>query len=136
MCGYPTTKGDLYGGAHYIDSSAATMTLQGRAIKQAAVDFGNGQTLPFTPCKKGFSPMVNGQRMFACPLHNKAREKRLAKEHREFRKGEFNLNRLWSKVEPDPPVVVVVPIKIESSTIQIEKTEKMEKDASRCSNGN
>ena len=121
VCGYPTAKGDLYGGAHYIDSSAATMTLQGRAIKQAAIDFGNGRTLPFTPCKKGFIPMVKGQRMVACPLHNKAREKRLAKEKGEFRKGEFKLNRLWSKVEPDPPVVAMVPIKIESSTTKIEK---------------
>ena len=108
-----------------MDSSAATMTLQGRAIKQAAVDFGNGQTLPFTPCKKGFIPMVNGQRRLACPLHHKAREKRLAKENWEFRNGEFNLNRLWGKVEADPPTVVV-PTKVESITTKIEKMEEKE----------
>lgn len=84
------------------------MTPQGRAIKQAAVDFGNGQTLPFTPCKKGFIPLVNGQRKVACPLHNHAREKRLAKEKGQFRKGELNLNLFWSKHEETSICPVIV----------------------------
>jgi hypothetical protein len=75
------------------------MTPQGRAIKQAAIDFGNGQTLPFTPCKKGFIPMVKGRRVVACPFHNEAREKRLAKERGKFRNGEVDLNIFWSKYE-------------------------------------
>jgi hypothetical protein len=77
------------------------MTPQGRAIKQAAIDFGNGQTLPFTPCKKGYIPiLVEGKkRRVACPLHNKAREKRLAKEKGKFRDGEVDLNIFWSKYE-------------------------------------
>jgi len=82
-----------------VNSSAATMTPQGRAIKQAAVDFGNGQTLPFTPCKKGYIPMVDGERKVACPLHNKAREKRLKKEGGKFRQGEIDLNCFWTKRE-------------------------------------
>jgi hypothetical protein len=99
VCGYPTSKGDLYGGAHYSESAAATMTPQGRAIKKAAMDFGDGKSLPFTPCKKGYIPMVNGKRMVACPLHNKARTKRLEKEKGRFRKGEVDLEETyWSKV--------------------------------------
>ena len=78
------------------------MTPQGRAIKQAAVDFGNGQTLPFTPCKKGFIPFVVGnQRKVACPLHNSAREKRLAKEKGKLRDGEYDLNVFWARHEND-----------------------------------
>eukprot|EP00934_Nitzschia_sp_Nitz4_P002023 Nitzschia sp. Nitz4//scaffold38_size140716//61444//61992//NITZ4_003142-RA/size140716-snap-gene-0.162-mRNA-1//-1//CDS//3329550063//2023//frame0 len=100
-CGILPTKGDLYGGAHYIDSSTATITPQGRAIKQAAIDFGNGQTLPFTPCKKGYIPVVNNARRVACPLHNEAREKRLAREKWVFRKGEVNLNRFWKASKCD-----------------------------------
>jgi len=101
VCGFPTTNGDCYGGGHYIDSSAATMTLQGRAIKQAAIDFGDGKTLPFTPCKKGYIPRNNGQRMVACPLHNQKRQKRLAKEGGKVRKGEANPEELfWSKETP------------------------------------
>ena len=89
----------MYGGAHYVDSSTATMTPQGRAIKQAAVDFGNGQTLPFTPCKKGYIPLVDGVRKVACPLHNLARERRLEKENGNFRMGEIDLNFFWEKGE-------------------------------------
>jgi hypothetical protein len=101
VCGYPTTSGsgDLYGGGHYIDSSAATMTLQGRAIKQAAIDFGDGKTLPFTPCKKGYIPIINGKEMVACQYHNTKREKRLAKEDGKVRAGEADPEKLfWSKV--------------------------------------
>ena len=76
------------------------MTPQGRAMKQAAIDFGNGQTLPFTPCKKGYIPIVGTKRMMACPLHNKAREKRLAKDKFKFRPGEVDLSKMfWSKAE-------------------------------------
>jgi len=41
-----------------MDSSASTMTLQGRAIKKASIDFGDGRTLPFAPCKRGYVPLV------------------------------------------------------------------------------
>jgi hypothetical protein len=71
------------------------MTPQGRAIKQAGIDFGNGQTLPFTPCKKGYIPVVGTKRMMACRLHNKAREIRFAKDESKFRKGEVDLNNFW-----------------------------------------
>lgn len=75
------------------------MTPQGRAIKRAAIDFGDGKSLPFTPCKKGYSPMANGIQMVACPLHNKARTKRLEKEKGRFRQGEVDLEETyWSKV--------------------------------------
>jgi hypothetical protein len=75
------------------------MTPQGRAIKQAAIDFGNCQTLPFTPCKKGYIPIVDGERNMACPFHNKAREKRFAKDKSEFRPGEVDLNIFWRKYD-------------------------------------
>lgn len=48
----------MYGGGLYIDSSTSTMTLQGKAIKKAAIDFGDGRTLPFAPCKRGYVPLV------------------------------------------------------------------------------
>jgi hypothetical protein len=112
VCGYPTNRGDLYGGGHYVDSASATMTPQGRAIADASRHFGDGRTLPFTPCKKGYLPFVvtkinndhsnasitdaentlsttNGwERRVACPLHEKARRKRLAKENGKCRPGE------------------------------------------------
>ena len=93
--------GDLYGGAHYLQSSSADMTPQGRAIKEASIRFGNGQTLPFTPCKKGFVPHVAGQRRYACPLHNQARQKRVLAANGRFRPGELNLETLWQRHEKD-----------------------------------
>jgi hypothetical protein len=101
------------------------MTPQGRAIKQAAVDFGNGQTLPFTPCKKGFIPVVGDQRRVACPLHNRAREKRLAKEKGIFRKGEIDLNLFWAKhgMESSPATKLEPCVSLQPSKIEIGKTE-------------
>jgi len=101
VCGYPTThRGDLYGGAHYCQSSSATLTPQGRAIQQASERFGDGSTLPFTPCKKGYIPVnAHGKRMAACPLHDKARWARLKKEGHCFRKGEVDLRILWKRAE-------------------------------------
>lgn len=100
--------GDLYGGAHYLQSSSADMTPQGRAIQEASIRFGNGQTLPFTPCKKGFVPHVAGQRRYACPLHNRARQKRVLAANGRFRPGELNLETLWQRYEQDdddsPPI--------------------------------
>jgi hypothetical protein len=104
-----------------MDSSAACMTLQGKAIKQAAIDFGNDQTLPFTPCKKGFIPLIGEEQRFACPLHNKAREKRLAKEQGKFRPGEVDLNLFWSKLKSETKV------KIEK-TSQGKNVEKIDKE--------
>lgn len=101
-----------------MDSSAATMTLQGRAIKQAAIDFGDGKTLPFTPCKKGYiALLMEGDTVIqkvACPLHEKARRKRLAKEGGQRRKGEADPAVLfWSKKEDNG---VVYPIETISSS--------------------
>jgi hypothetical protein len=61
--------------------------------------FGDGATLPFTPCKKGYMPVANGRNMFACSLHNESRHKRVAKEGGIFRKGEVDLNDFWSLVK-------------------------------------
>lgn len=92
-----THTGDLYGGAHYSPSCSASLTHQGRAIQEAAVIFGDGATLPFTPCKKGYIPVASGRNMFACSLHNESRHTRVAKEG--FRKGEVDLNIFWSRVK-------------------------------------
>lgn len=96
-----STTGDLYGGAHYLQSSSADMTPQGRAIQDASIRFGNGRTLPFTPCKKGFVPYAHGERKYACPLHHKARRKRVLGEGGRFRPGELDLHILWQKYEPN-----------------------------------
>lgn len=108
------TQGDLYGGAHYSRSgSASLLTLQGKAILDAAEKFGDGKTLPFTPCKKGYVPVAkiidpdicdssnsfNYQCRYACPLHDKARRQRF---HRDggplaFRKGEVDLTFFWKR---------------------------------------
>jgi hypothetical protein len=97
VCGYPTAKGDLYGGAMYVASAAQTP--QGRAIQEASIRFGDGRTLPFTPCKKGYMPLLNDEnrKMYACPIHNIQREKRVKQEGGCFRKGEFDLNHFWSR---------------------------------------
>ncbi|GKY93188.1 hypothetical protein MPSEU_000286600 [Mayamaea pseudoterrestris] len=71
------------------------MTSQGRAIRNASVRFGDGRTLAYTPCKRGYLPMINGQPMFACVLHHEQRRKRFVKEGRVFRKGEVDLNMFW-----------------------------------------
>ena len=91
--------GDLYGGAHYLQSSSANLTPQGRAIQQASRRFGNGRTLPFTPCKKGFIPHVNGERRYACPLHHQARRRRVVSNEGGFRPGELDLHVLWQRYE-------------------------------------
>lgn len=91
MCGYPTPKGDLYGGSHYIESATSKLTAQGIAIKKAAIDFGDGNTLPFCPCKRGYQPInTDGKKVYACHLHNNARIKRLKKENWLHREGEMN----------------------------------------------
>ena len=59
--------------------------------------FGDGATLPFTPCKKGYKPIIDGKRFYACPLHDKARRKRVQKENGVFRKGEVDLNIFWQR---------------------------------------
>jgi hypothetical protein len=130
VCGYPTSKGDLYGGAHYSESAAATMTPQGRAIKKAAMDFGDGKSLPFTPCKKGYIPMVNGKRMVACPLHNKARTKRLEKEKDQFRKGEVDLEETyWSKVAGIESKILKEDSTLQSTENGIDSTTKCAKES-------
>ena len=92
--------GDLYGGAHYSKLCSANLTLQGKAMQDVAWKFGDGQTLPFTPCKKGYKPMSNNTskiiQMYACPLHDKERRKRVIKEGNTFRKGEVDLNIFWN----------------------------------------
>jgi hypothetical protein len=105
VCGYPTHRGDLYGGAHYRQSSAATLTPQGRAIAAASRRYGNGETLPFTPCKRGYIPVVvavasgdaseQPRAMFACHLHDRFRRRRYLKERSTFRPGEEDLSRFW-----------------------------------------
>jgi hypothetical protein len=44
-------------------------------------------------------PVANGRNMFACPLHNESRHKRVAKEGDVFRNGEVDLNEFWSRVK-------------------------------------
>lgn len=67
-------------------------------MKLAAARFGNGETLPFSPCKKGYLPRgPNGERMLACPLHHAARAKRFRAENGKFRVGEVNLNLFWQR---------------------------------------
>lgn len=73
------------------------MTLQGRAMKEATVKFGDGCTLPFTPCKKGYVPTVNGDKRYACSLHHKDRLRRLTKAGGKLRKGEMDLEYFWNK---------------------------------------
>jgi hypothetical protein len=108
VCGYPTHRGDLYGGAHYRQSSSATLTPQGRAIAAASRRFGNGETLPFTPCKRGYIPVVvvvaasgdaseQPRAMFACHLHDRFRRRRYLKEKSTFRPGEVDLSRFWEQ---------------------------------------
>ena len=119
---YPTNRGDLYGGGHYLISSAATMTKQGKAIFETARRFAakpGDNTLPFTPCKRGYIPILTTdksvdeldgekskskgcrrQRMVACSLHNELRLERLKKEGGKFRVGEVDLDKtFWSKLE-------------------------------------
>lgn len=81
----------------YVQLASADMTPQGRAIRDAAVRFGDGSTLPFTPCKKGYIPIIKGKTMYACPLHDKYREKRVKRERGHFRTGEFDLAVLWKR---------------------------------------
>ena len=89
-------------------------------MQDAAWRFGDGATLPFTPCKKGYKPWstttnttiapttssssteINNkslpERMYACPLHDQERRKRVAQEGGKFRQGEVDLERLfWQK---------------------------------------
>jgi hypothetical protein len=71
------------------------MTPQGRAIHEATTKFGDGKTLPFTPCKKGYIPFhkTTGERVYACMYHHKYRRKRLMTDNgMAFRIGEINLN--------------------------------------------
>jgi hypothetical protein len=73
-------------------------------MQAVALRFGDGETLPFTPCKKGFKPIAGSRPMYACPLHDKERRRRVTKEGGIFRKGEVDLNVFWKSngnTEPD-----------------------------------
>lgn len=98
------SKGDLYGGSHYSKLCSADLTLQGRAMQAAALRFGDGETLPFTPCKKGYKPIAGTRSMYACPLHDKERRRRVTKEGGMFRKGEVDLNVFWKSTGTIEPV--------------------------------
>lgn len=87
----------MYGGSHYSQLCSTNMTPQGKAMKDAADRFGDGKTLPFTPCKKGYIPVVNGERKYACPLHNAARKRRVIRDKGRFRDGEVDLNKVFWK---------------------------------------
>jgi hypothetical protein len=106
VCGYPLHNGDMYGGAHYIQSASSDLTPQGRAIQEAAVKFGDGKSLPFPPCKRYYNPYsvckTTGRRrkMYACRLHNELRMKRVSKEGR-WRDGEKQLDWFWNDDESD-----------------------------------
>lgn len=110
----------------YIRSAADEATAQGRAIRRTTLLFGNGETLPFSPCKRGYIPLVvvddkagqehgkgrkrkrkeshspnqdqeHGKQPFvACSFHHEKRMARLKKESFLYRKGEMNLNVFWS----------------------------------------
>mmetsp|Transcript_4370 Transcript_4370/g.5978 ORF Transcript_4370/g.5978 Transcript_4370/m.5978 type:complete len:146 (-) Transcript_4370:99-536(-) len=82
----------------YVQSASSDLTPQGRAIKDAAVRFGDGETLPFSPCKRGYIPVVNGKRMYACHIHTKERRKRLKREGGKFRLGEKRLSDFWDLI--------------------------------------
>mmetsp|Transcript_17571 Transcript_17571/g.40824 ORF Transcript_17571/g.40824 Transcript_17571/m.40824 type:complete len:119 (+) Transcript_17571:3-359(+) len=81
----------------------AAETPQGRAIRNATRESTHtaaSTTLPFAPCKKGFTPFPidKKKRMYACPLHHKARKERVEKEHGQFRPGEVDLHKtFWEK---------------------------------------
>ena len=96
----------MYGGGHYIASttskeSSLALTKQGKAIHLACVKFGDGKTLPFPPCKKGYYPFgENSQKMVACYLHQSKREKRIQKDltsgKGRYRLGETTLEPFWN----------------------------------------
>ena len=80
----------------------------------AATKFGDGKTLPFTPCKKGYLPFGKVMdhagnncervvRKYACSFHDEARQKRLQKDGGLscFRNGELNLDIFWQSQSPD-----------------------------------
>jgi hypothetical protein len=90
----------LYGGGHYIRSAAADTTLQGRAIFQATTLFGDGKTLPFAPCKRGYQPTVNGIPMYACWHHHQERKKRFNKKQ-GYQPGETKLEQFWQLSKQD-----------------------------------
>lgn len=81
----------------YLPSSCTDLTPQGRAIHEASVRFGNGQTLPFSPCKRGYIPIVEGERKYACHLHHEERMRRVNGEGGIFRPGEVDLSEFWNK---------------------------------------
>jgi len=153
VCGYPikSGSGDLYGGGLYQDSSTATTTPQGIAIKQAALKFGDGKTLPFAPCKRGYLPMRSvgskGQqeqrKMVACLYHEKFRRKRLARDKGQCRKGEADPNQLfWSETKHAicTTAAATVHAKVEKSRFEkgiLEKvTESKEVNAIRRGSSN
>mmetsp|Transcript_5167 Transcript_5167/g.8796 ORF Transcript_5167/g.8796 Transcript_5167/m.8796 type:complete len:97 (+) Transcript_5167:419-709(+) len=82
----------------YCQSASADLTPQGRAIRDASIRFGDGETLPFRTCKKGYLPTVDRRKMYACYLHSRMREERFQKEGNKFRHGEVDLaETFWSR---------------------------------------
>jgi len=98
VCGYPIrTGGELYGGSMFIRSAAAD-TLQGRAIQDVNIKWGedfrkwNGrETIGIPVCKKKYAPfvtkseIVNGrvkikvERMYGCRCHSETRKDTIKK---------------------------------------------------------
>jgi hypothetical protein len=58
--------------------------------------FGNGATLNYPPCKKGYLPIVKNKRMYACWIHHEKRKQRFEREGRKWRDDEQPLSIFWS----------------------------------------
>ena len=77
ICGFPTQNGDLYGGSMYIQSAAASLTLQGAALREATMIFGEeGEGIAHGTCKYKYQPVKDGVKHVACWQHESARRKR------------------------------------------------------------
>lgn len=99
VCGYPTARGDLYGGSHYLASAQDAAGLQAQATALALARWGEGEVgrevISHPVCKGKYRPWgPNGEQLFGCFRHSAARKKRI--ERAGLREG-------WVSFEQWPP---------------------------------
>jgi hypothetical protein len=85
ICGWPTDRGDLYGGNMYLRSAQDPRALQSRATAAALQIWGEGEpgreVISHPVCKGKYRPFssANGEQLFGCFRHSALRKQRIAR---------------------------------------------------------
>ena len=105
ICGFPTERGDLYGGSMYMCSAQDSRSLQAQAAAAALAQWGEGEAgrevIAHPVCKGKYRPWApNGEQLFGCFRHSAIRKRRI--DRAGLRDGWASFDR-WPRPHLGPP---------------------------------